>query len=68
MLQAMRNKFQRKIHDLAERRNEEQPRRVFGFNSVLQIYTQLTWPIYVSENLTDQKNNEILTRTEFPMV
>jgi len=35
---------------------------------VSTVYTSLTWPVYVSQNLTDQKNNEILTRTEFPMV
>jgi len=41
---------------------------VFGSNSALQIYTSLTSAVYVSENLTDQKNNEMLCRAEFPMV
>jgi hypothetical protein len=41
---------------------------MFGFNSVLHIYTSLTWSLYVSEDLTDQINKEIPTRTEFPMV
>jgi len=34
----------------------------------VRFYSSLTWPVYVSEDLKDQKNNEILTRTEFPIV